>query len=445
MPLSQYYSTLFKKSQVKNRTFHHTVEEVHLKNGASGLLINIPGASVMNIKVHFFAGMRFAKNPGLYEIAHLVEHLAFGANAKYKDEQAFEADFTKNGAYHNAWTSDFSVCYESECADFEWERILNLQRVAICQPRFNEEELTSEKGNVRAELTGYMNDYFRLIWPRIQREIGEGQPLDFTERIKTVHNIQLKDIKEHHRRTHVAKNMHFIIAGHLSRSRKRRLLDNLEHWELKSGETFTIPQDELHASEAQLIRRKDASNISFGFTWATPRRLTPLETFSMGCLNHILTGTMNSRIFGQARKRGLVYGLGSSVALNPFNSSWDFDGEVNLESAEALFDLIQTELTKTLNGQITDLELHSAKTYALGRYQIAVQTVGQIADYYANDYFNNGTFEHYDHLPDLIHSINKDTMVNLAREFIDAKIYAMAAVGSTEKAVITNLASKLKL
>ena len=30
------------------------------------------------------------------------------------DEQAFEAEFTKNGAYHNAWTSDVSVCYETE-------------------------------------------------------------------------------------------------------------------------------------------------------------------------------------------------------------------------------------------------------------------------------------------------------------------------------------------
>ena len=73
----------------------HTVEEIKLKNGATGLLIDIPGASVMSTRIQFRAGMRYAKNHELYEIPHVVEHLAFGANSKYKDEQAFEAEFTK--------------------------------------------------------------------------------------------------------------------------------------------------------------------------------------------------------------------------------------------------------------------------------------------------------------------------------------------------------------
>ena len=166
----------------------------------------------MNIKVHFRAGIRYAKRPEVYEIAHVVEHLAFGANAKYKDEQEFEADFTKNGAYHNAWTSDITVCYESECADFEWDRIMELQRIAITEPKFNDEELRSEKSNIRAELTGYLNDYARLLWPRLQQAVGENTP-NLQERLKTINNIELKDIREHYRRTHTSKNMRFIFAG----------------------------------------------------------------------------------------------------------------------------------------------------------------------------------------------------------------------------------------
>ena len=87
----------------------HSVEEIRLKNGARGLFIDIPGASVMSTRVQFRAGMFYAKNKEVYEIPHLVEHLAFGANAKFRDEQAFEAEFTKNGAYHNAWTTEEKV------------------------------------------------------------------------------------------------------------------------------------------------------------------------------------------------------------------------------------------------------------------------------------------------------------------------------------------------
>ncbi|MEE0888408.1 MAG: pitrilysin family protein [Candidatus Saccharimonadaceae bacterium] len=419
----------------------HSVEEIKLKNGAKGLLIDIPGASVMSTRIQFRAGMMYAKKKDVYEIPHLVEHLAFGANAKYKDEQAYEAEFTKNGAYHNAWTSDISVCYETECADFEWERIMDLQRVSICQPKFNEEELKSEKANVKSELTGYMNDYYRLLWPRVQQTVGE-DILDLSERIKTIPNIELKDIREHYRRTHTAKNMLFIIAGKM-KGRKHKIMKMLSDWELKEGEKFEIPQAELHAGEAVSIRRKDANNITFGFSLVTPRHLEPSEVFAMNCLNHILNGTTNSKIFGAARKRGLVYGMGSSVASNTNNSYWDFDGEVNVENAEALFELIQTEMMKTLNGEILDMDFLAAKSYALGRFQMGAQTPSQIADYYAENYFTNETVEKYDNMPNLIKSIDKFKMIELAREFADSGIKGFAAVSSTEKAFINSLEARL--
>lgn len=421
----------------------HTVEEITLKSGAKGLLIDVPGASVMDTRVQFRAGMRYAKSPELYEIAHVVEHLSFGANAKYRDEQSYEADFTKNGAYHNAWTSDFSVCYETECADFEWDRILDLKRVAITTPRFNDEELKSEKGNVRAELTGYLNDYSRLLWPRLQTAIGETTPA-LRERIGTLPNIEVKDIREHYRRTHTAANMRFIIAGKIKR-RKRKIINMLESWELKEGERFEIPVDDLHASGPVLIRRKDASNITFGFSFVTPRRLSEKEVQAMECLNHVLTGTMNSRILGQARRRGLVYDMSSCLSNTCHNSSWDFDGEVNEEDAGALFDLIAKELTKLLNGEIRDTDIEAAKSYALGRYQMGAQTCGQIADFYAENYFTNEETVNYERIPEIIKSIEKRHIVALAREFKESGIEALVAVGSCEKAIIQDLADKLKI
>ena len=386
--------------------------------------------------------MRYAKKPELYEIAHVVEHLSFGANAKYKDEKTYEADFTKNGAYHNAWTSDFSVCYETECADFEWERILDLKRVAITSPRFNDEELKSEKGNVKSELTSYMNDYSRLLWPRLQKAIGENVA-DLRERISTLPNIELKDIREHYRRTHTAKNMRFIIAGQVKKRRKD-IIKNLESWDLKEGKRFDAPKDELHSSPSVLIRRKDANNITFGFSLVTSRHLSIEESLSMDALNHILNGTVSSRIFGEARRRGLVYSMGSDLSHSIHYSSWDFDGEVNEESAEDLFSLIQGEMVKVLNGEISEEDINSAKSYALGRFQMGAQTVGQVADYYAENYFSTGEINNYDNIPNLINKIDRARLVELAREFAASGIHAFVAVGSCEKALINSLEDKLK-
>lgn len=419
----------------------HSIDEVNLKNGARGLLIDAPGSSVMNIRVIFRAGNKFVKKPEIYEVAHLMEHMAFGRNELFKDEQSYESEFTKNGAYHNAWTSDVFIAYEAECADFEWERILKLQELAIALPKFNEEELASEKGNVRSELTGYQNDYGRLIWPKLQQELGE-KVLTYAERLKTINNIELKDVREHHRRTHTANNMQFIITGNL-RGRKKKIIQMLESWNLKEGEKFDMPVNEYAGTEPVLIRRKDASNVCFGFSFVIKRPLEPQEQYAMSCLNHILNGTMTSKIFGQARKRGIVYGIGSNADCDKWSSTWDFDGEVNSENATELFDLIAVELARVINGDISEADIIAAKSYALGRHQMLAQTADQISNYYMRDYITTGVVEPMTDAPKMIDGIDKGTIVRLAREFIQSGISGLAAVGNMNKSVIDELWARI--
>lgn len=421
----------------------HSVETVTLKSGAKGLLINVPGASVMSTRVQFRGGLRYAKKPEIFEIAHVVEHLSFGANAKYKSESAYESEFTKNGAYHNAWTSDLSIVYETECADFEWSRILDLKRLALCSPHFNDVELKSEKGNVKSELTSYLNDYNRLLWPRLQQSIGENVE-NLADRLRTLPNIELKDIREHYRRTHTAGNMRFVIAGNLGFARRRKIIKMLNSWDLRQGDRLEVPLDDLHSAEPTLIRRKDASNLTFGFSFVTPRRLDASCTIALACLNHILTGTMSSRIFGEARRRGLVYGMGSSLNMDESKSSWDFDGEVEEEHAVELFDLIHDELLRVLNGELDDADLEAAKSYTLGRFQMAAQTVGQIADFYAEEFFKADEVENYGKIPDIVRTVDKTEIVELAREFIDSRISSLVAVGSCDKSLVSTLAGKLR-
>lgn len=415
----------------------HSIEEIHLKSGARGLLIDAPSAGVMNIKIVFRAGNKFVRKQEIYEVAHLMEHMAFGKNAEYKDEQAYESEFTKNGAYHNAWTSDCFIAYEAECADFEWQRILELQELAVAKPIFNEEELNAEKGNVRSELTGYQNDYARLIWPKLQQELGE-EVLTYSERLKTIGNIELKDVRNHHRRTHTAANMQFIITGNL-RGRKRKIIDMLEKWNLKPGEKFEIPMSAFVGTSPVLIRRKDAANMSFGFSFIIPRALSLKEQYAMSCLNHILNGTMSSKIFGAARKRGIVYGMGSNTDSDKWSSTWDFDGEVNSENAAELFDLIAVELSKVINGDISEADINAAKTYALGRHQMLAQTADQISTYYMRDYITTGTYEPLTEAPKMIDAIDKSTIVILAREFMQSGISGLAAVSNMNKSLLDEL------
>jgi predicted Zn-dependent peptidase len=420
----------------------HSVEEVRLKNGAVGLFINIPTATVMSYQFNFRAGNRYTRSHAKYETAHLMEHMAFGANSKFKDDHTYEAEFTKNGAYHNAATGDISMTYIANCADFEWQRILELQELAIAEPKFNNIELESEKGNVRNELTDMQNDYNRLIWPKVQQSLGEDTLL-FSQRAKTVGDITLVDIKEHYARTHTACNMRFIIAGRL-RGRKTQLRAMLEAWNLRPGERFKIPHDSYAKSAPTLIRRKDATNLTFGWSSVLPRKLEDSEIDAMGCLNHILTGTLYSKVLGKARKRGLVYGVFSDISNGPGEAAWDFGGSVNYDTAGALFELMAHEMAEVLKGNISDEDVEAAKQYALGRYQMGAQTVGQISNFYSGKYFMEGVIDDYAKVPDMIKRVSIADIVSVAREFFAADTWTLAAVGNCAKQDLVELNEKLE-
>lgn len=421
---------------------NHTVEEIRLKNGAKGLLIDVPGATVMSMLFQFRAGNRYAKNIDKEQVAHIMEHMAFGANARFRSERAFEAEFTKNGAYHNAFTSDLSMVYEADCADFEWDRILELQKLSICQPRFNEKELQAEKGNVRGELTNYLNDYNRVLWPRIQQLLGE-KVLTYRQSLATIANVSLADIREHHHRTHTTRNMRFVIAGQL-KGRKKTIVDMLESFDLPEGERFIVPHDEMSLAQPTIIRRKGASNLTFGWTMLVPKVLADDEVDAMRHLNHILTGTATSRIYGKARAKGLAYHVGSYTSTGFYDSAWDISGQVNHDTAKDLFKIIAREMRAVLDGKITDEEIEAAKMFSLGRYQMGAQTVAQISGFYTGRYFADDFIKDYDKVPDTIKRVNRQKIVDTARQFIDANTWVMAAVSNGDKDEVVELSNMIE-
>lgn len=420
----------------------HTVTELQLKNGAKGLLIDVPQASVMSYLIQFRAGNRYVKSEDIYETAHIMEHMAFGANDKFESANSFSAEFEKNGAYHNASTSDISMTYMADCAEIEWERILDLQRIAITTPKFLQEELEAESGNVQEELTGLLNNHGRVLWSRVAKKVGDPLLLD-DERLKTIPNITLADIGDHYRRTHTLENMRFVIAGDM-KGRKRKIAEMLEGWKLPKGERLDVPVDVLHPTDPVLVRRKEVANLIFGLGMFLNERIDDASLDAMGALNHILTGTLHSRILGQARQKGLAYHMWSDTSAYDYMSEWSFGGQVSLQKAPKLFDIVTTELRRVLDGKLTTQEVEAAQQYALGKHQMACQTVSQIAHWYSGRYFFDEHVDNFDYRPRAIKAVTADRIAAIAERFVDEKCYVLGGLGSADKELLEQLQQKLQ-
>lgn len=410
----------------------HTVSELVLKNGARGLLIHVPDATVMTYEFNFRAGEYLVKR-NKWEVPHLMEHVLLGANQQIRKARAFQAEFEKNGAYSNASTNVYAITYEAECADFEWDRVLELLLVAMSKPLFLQEEFDAEYGNVRDELVSRSNNHFRTLVLKMREQSGLLSVSD-RERIRLMKNVTREDIAAHFKRTHFCKNMRFIIAGNL-KGREVSLKKSLNQLDLPTDrDRFELPHEIPQTTgKPVFIPNKTVKNIYFFIETYALCRFEKADWDALGLVNTMLTETLYSRILGEARERGLVYSMSSDLSYTKDASLWWFGAQILPENAPELFDIIIRELKRVREGDISQEDLDSAKQYLLGRYQRSGQTVGGMAAGYSGRYYFDDDIDDYYAIPDRIKAVTKERIVEAANRMFEDKIGGLGVLGGTDK------------
>jgi predicted Zn-dependent peptidase len=396
----------------------------------------------MTFEINFRAG-EYLVDEKKWEVPHIMEHVLLGANERIPRARDFQAELEKNGAYSNASTSVYDINYEAECADFEWQRVLDLMLVAITKPLFLREEFRAEYGNVWEELNARSNNHFRHLSLALRNAYGFLAKTD-QERLKLMKNVRLKDVVDHYQVTHGTNNMRFVIAGNITPKREEAIREMLETVQLPKGRRFALPNERPHSLEKPLhIHVPSVKNIYFYIDTFVKRRLDIEESDALHLANTLLTETLHSKILGKARERGLVYGMSSGVHEAKLASSWWFGAQVSPKNAPELFDIVAEELTAVFNGGLKHEEIEAAQAYALGRYQRGAQTVGGTASGYSERYFFDEVIEDYYQIPKRIHSITKTSILDVARVMFADNVWGMGALTKVDEERILDLQHRI--
>lgn len=423
----------------------HTVYEVKLSNGAKGLLINIADASVMTFELNFRAG-EYLVQRNKWETPHLMEHLLLGANKVIPKSRAFQAEFEKNGAYSNASTGTYDITYEAECADFEWDRILNLLLVAITKPLFLQDEFVAEIGNVREELTARSNNHFRHLSLALRERYGFYVITD-QQRLQLLDNITCEDVRRHYKNTHTSDNLRFVIAGNLPPERRKIIKRIVEDMELDEGRgRLELPSEIPHKLNEPLhIPNATVKNIYFYLDTFLTRRLRDPELDALSLINTMLSETLYSRILGTAREKGLVYHMSSGVGQTKDSTNWWFGAQVMPKNAKPLFDIITRELIAVFSAKLKEEDVTAAKQYALGRYQRSGQTVSGTADGYSHRYFFDGEIDDYYKMPERIRAVSRNRIVDIVHDLFSEDIWGLGVLGRSNEKFVEALRDQLKI
>lgn len=406
----------------------HTVTEVELNNGAKGLLVDVPGATVMDLEFNFRAG-EYLVARDKWEVPHLMEHVLLGANEMIPKARTFQAEFEKNGAGNNASTGLYHITYEAECADFEWQRILELMITAVSKPLFLSDEFKAEYGNVKDELTARSNNHFRTLSLTV-REAHNLLAMTDRERLKQIKNVKRTDLMDHYGRTHTAKNLRFVIAGNL-KGRTAVIKRMLEDFGLPKGRGLLELPDEqpVNLQQPIFVARPSVKNVYFELETFALNRFSDPDMDALELVNGMLTATLYSRILGEARERGLVYSMGSGIDIMKSVTGWWFSAQVISKNAPALFEIITREVGRIRAGDITAEDLEAAKQYWLGRHQRSAQTVAGTMAGYTGRYYFDEVVNDYEAIPERIRSVTIDRIRRTSQRMFSDKIGGLGVLG----------------
>lgn len=403
----------------------HTHTELSLPNGAQVLLLDIPGSTVVNLVAGFNAGYMCA-DPKLCELPHLMEHTVVGANAKYPTMKDFEAEIEKNGAANNAFTSQFFLGYEMECASFEFERILGLITTEITSPAFKPIEIAAEMGNVREELNRNLTNYSRVAYDQIANlTLGRHTTEDG---LASLDKITREDIVDYYKQTHTANNLKFIFAGAIKENRKH--FDNLNTLlsKLKSGSHIPIKKETPKHQTKPLLIQKDIPQLYYQFTQYGPT-LPLTDEPALEILGIILTGRYKSWILGEARDRGLAYFVNSGADTGIHYSSFSVMYNATPENTPELFKLIANKIAKAVRGEFSTEEVEEAKNLLIGRRLRQYKTPGNLVNWYFYDYLSRKRVNDFYESIEVIKKIKPTDLAKATKRIFAEPCWGLSLVG----------------
>ena len=373
----------------------HSVTEHILSTGTQGLFIDVPGGEVFNILIRFNSGYQFA-NPKMYELPHVMEHLMATRSQKYPGSNEFMIEAQKNGASVNANTSSDGNGYVYECADFELDRILDLLEEQLVRPLFTQADLDIERNNVREELNKHTTDHQRICAIALSEQAFPQEVLNYDKRLNQLDDITLQAINDYYLYAFTAANARFYVAGPIGK-RSGELSSRFERMfrQLPVGSQLSLLTDIGLNVPKPIIQTRDISQLYYRANIFSGE-LNVAERHALVLMRIILVGGMGSRVMGEARSRGLAYGVGMTNGASVGNSQTGYSGYVTPANAAELFEIMVRHTLDIRDGGLTQIQLENARVLGTGTTKRSYQTASDMLSWYVGSYEDDRRINDFD-------------------------------------------------
>lgn len=346
------------------------IQEVTSEKGVTAWLVEDYTVPIVSVRFAFKGGS--TQDPaGREGISTLMTGL-FDEGAGDLEADAFQERLDDVGAEMSFDATRDAVYGQMRMLAEEREGALDLLRLAVSSPRFDQEPVDRIRGQIMTRIQRDMRDPNSLGRDVFARALYGDHPYarraDGTP--ESLAAVTPDDLRALHARTFARSNLSIAVVGAIDAETLKAELDRV------FGD---LPAEAALEPVAQAAP-KLAQEVAYPYP--LPQASLQLvypgieiedpQFFAAFLMNHILGGgSFSSRLFNEVReKRGLAYGIGSGLQTSDYASLLVIGTSTRADRAQETLAVIREEVRRMAEEGPTEEELETAKTYLIGAYPI---------------------------------------------------------------------------
>lgn len=346
------------------------IQQVTSDGGVTAWLVEDYTVPIVAVRFAFRGGS--TQDPAGKEGASTLMTGLFDEGAGDLDADAFQERLDDVGAEMSFNAARDAVYGEMRMLAEERENALELLRMALTEPRFDDAPVDRIRAQIQTRIQRDMRDpnalgrdaFARALYgehPYARRADGTAQSLA---------SVTPEDLRALHGRTFARSNISIAVVGAIDAETLKRELDRV----------FGALPAEAGLEPVARVEPKLAQQVDYPY--ALPQTTLQLvypgidredpAFFSAFLMNHILGGgTFSSRLFDEVReKRGLAYGVGSGLHTSDYANSLVIGTSTRPDRAQEALEVIRETVRSIAEEGVSEEELATAKTYLIGAYPI---------------------------------------------------------------------------
>jgi len=311
--------------------------------------------------------------------------------------------------------------------------VFNLVGLALGKPRFDQDAIDRARAQLQEFLRREQNDpntiAYRTWLKGMYPEHPYGRTVDGTA--DTIGKVTQQDLQELHKASFGRDNLVIGVIGDISAEELAPLLDVAFGGLPEKSAPIEIADVQPKATGLVAVQRMSIPQSVVMFGHGALKRDDP-EFYAATVMNHILGGgTFSSRLYQEVReKRGLAYSVYSYI--NPFEKGPLYMGQVATENGRVKesIDIIRAEWKRMAEGQVTDEDVVSAKTYLTGSYALRFASAGDMARMLVNTQIDGNGPDYFAKRNSFIESVTLADVKRVAARLLQSDKLTFFVVGN---------------